>query len=365
MMPLTLAELEERLLNYFKVKLSNQEISYIQPPVLYKEGRNIRTYRFRLTGIPKEYSKSLVLRLYAEKELPVRPQFEAILQNTLNEAGIPAPPVRFSEGSSEHLNAPFLIMDECPGEVLFDINSITEKPYMQAARFLVSGVGSIARQLAEVAVALHNTGTDKLWEKLKSIDFPIEHLSLNGRLYQLYKRIQNAKLDGLEEGVVWLISHGPPEPERPVLCHGQLYPNNIIMQGDRVNCIINWSMDSILLGDPAYDVGKTSAAFKCFVPHVAQSLRRLSYKVGKRFAKQFPSSYLQKQPLNKSHIEYFEMLWCIDLATSAAESIIGQSHIYKKEFEEERIDLYKSAVNAVELFKNTTDVPITLPLLRR
>ncbi len=365
MMPLTLAELEERLLTFFKDKLSTQEISYIQPPVLYKEGRNIRTYRFRLTGVPKEYSRTFVLRLYTEKESTVRPQFEAILQNSLIEEGIAAPRVHFSEGSIEYLNAPFLIMDECPGEVLFDINTINEKPYMQAARFLVSGVGSIARQLADVAVKLHNAGVDKLKENLQSIDFPVDHLSLNGRLYQLYKRIQNAKLDGLEEGIVWLIAHGPPEPERPVLCHGQLYPNNVIMQGDQVRCIINWSVDSILIGDPAYDIGKTSAAFKCFVPQVTQSLRRLSYKVGKRFAKQFPASYLQKQSLNKNHIEYFEMMWCIDLATSAAESVIGQSHVYKKEFEEERIDLYKSAVNAVELFKNTTDVSITLPLLRR
>jgi aminoglycoside phosphotransferase (APT) family kinase protein len=365
MATISIVEIEKNLLKYFQETLSNRDISYKQPPVLFRSGRDLRTYRFALSGAPEEYSKGLILRLYPDKDVPVRPHLEKILLNTLHEQGLPVPKAFFAESDNDVFFTPFLVMEECQGEVLFDINSLSQKPYMQAARFLLSGIGSIARQLATVAIDLHAVPSDKLVERLKPLNFPIEHLSLNGRLYQLYKRVQNAKLTGLEEGVVWLISHGPPEPENPVICHGQLYPNNIRKQDDRITGILSWSMDSILVGDPAYELGRTSAAFKCFVPHVSQSLIGLTFGVGKRFSKQFILNYVQQNPIEKKHIEYFEMMWCIDLAASAAESIIGQTHIYKKEFEEARIDLYKSAANAVEMFTNTTGVSVTLPLLRR
>ena len=365
MAPISNVEIEKNLLKYFQETLSNQDIKYSRPPVLFKSGRDIRTYRFRLTGVPEEYSKGLVLRLYPDKSSPLIPHFEKILLNTLREEGLPVPQAFFAESENDFLFAPFLVMEECPGDVLFDINSLSQQPYMQAARFLLSGIGPIAKKLANVAIELHAVPSDRLLERFRPLNFQVEQSSLNGRLYHLYKRVQNARLIGLEEGIVWLISHGPPEPENPVVCHGNLNPNNIRIKDDRISGILNWSMDTILIGDPAYELGRTSASFKCFVPHVSQSLIGLTFGVGKRFSKQFLLNYQQQNPVDKKHIEYFEMLWCIDLATSAAETIIGLTHIYKKEFEEAKIDLYKSAANAVEMFVNTTGVPVKLPMLRR
>ncbi len=365
MQQLTQAEIEERLLTYIRKSLSGQEIEYSQPPVLYREGRRLRTYLFRLKNAPKEYARPLVMRLYTEDELPVSPQFESILLNSIYEQKFPVPNVRLVERSHSYLNAPFIIMDECLGDALFDINSLTQKPYMQAARFLVSGVGSIARDMAAVMKRLHILKVDKLHEKLKQLKFPVELLSLNGRLYQLYKRVQSAKLTELEPGVIWLISHGPPETIKPSLCHGQLYPNNVRKQENTFTGVINWSMDSILLGDPAYDVGRTSAAFKCFVPDVSQTLRKLSQNVGHRFSRQFVQNYRKQRPVSEDKIKYFEMLWCIDLATSAAESMDKKHHAFKNEFEEAKVDLYQSTNFAIEYFKNTTGVTVSLPLLKR
>ncbi len=365
MAPISNVEIEKNLLRYFQETLSNQNINYSRPPVLFKSERDIRTYRFRLTGAQEEYSKGLVLRLYPDKSSPVTPHLEKILLNTLRDEGVPVPQAFFTEGENDFLFAPFLVMEECPGDVLFDINSLSQQPYMQAARFLLSGIGPIARKLATVATELHAVPSGKLLERFRTLNFQVEQSSLNGRLYHLYKRVQNARLNGLEEGIVWLISHGPPEPENPVICHGNLYPNNIRIKDDRISGILNWSMDTILIGDPAYELGRTSAAFKCFVSHVPQSLIDLTSGIGKRLSKQFILNYLQQNPVEQKHIEYFEMMWCVDLATSAAESIIGQTHIYKKEFEEAGINLYKSAANAVEMFKNMTGVPIALPMLRR
>ncbi len=362
---ITQAELDARLLSYLRDSLSNQNIDYQQSPVLYREGRKLKTYRFSLEGASQEYSKPLVMRLYKETEDPVRPHFESILLNSLYEQGFPVPRVRFVESDDQYLDAPFLIMDECTGNMLFDINSLSQKPNMQAARFLVSGVGSIARDMAEISIHLHQLKIDKLKENLKRLEYPVELLTLNGRLYQLYKRVQSAKLTELEPGVLWLISHGPPEPEKSSLCHGQLYPNNVRKQGDKISCVIDWSMDSILLGDPAYDVGRTSAAFKCLVPAVSQTLRTLIQNVGSRFSKQLVNNYRERQQVSREKIRYFEMLWCIDLAVSAAESMIKKEHVFKKEFDEARIDLFSSTEMAVEYFKETTDVNISLSLPQR
>jgi aminoglycoside phosphotransferase (APT) family kinase protein len=362
---LTSVEIEEQFLSYIRNSLSMQDIAYIQPPVLHRDGSRTRTYKLRLTGAPNEYTKVLVLRIYNPDESPVRPRFEGLLMNSLAEQGFPAPRTLLMESSADHIGAPFLLMQECRGESMFDLESISEKPYMQAARFLISGVGSIAREVAQLAVRLHLASADKFLERLEALKFPVEHLSLNGRLYQLYKRVQNAKLTELEPGVIWLISHGPPEPVKPSLCHGQFFPNNVKKHGDVVTGVVNWSMDSMLIGDPAYDLGRTSAAFKCAVPDVSPSIRRLSMNVGKRFAKQFIMNYRQQRPVSKEKIRYFEMLWCIDLAAAAGESMGTKPHLLKKDFDDMRIELYKTTANAIELFRETTDISVMLPLLRR
>lgn len=365
MEPVSQAELERRLLTYFREKFSTGDIDYIQPPSLYREGRTLRTYQFRLTGVPKEYSKMLVLRLYSADEIAVRSQFEGLVLNELKEQGFPVPGALMMETSTAYLNAPFLIMEEIRGEVLFDMSSIFHKPYMQAARFMISGVGSIARELAQLAIQLHRIKTDKIIGKLESLKFPLEHLTLNGRLYQLYKRVQNANLTELEPGVIWLISHGPPDPVKPSLCHGQFYPNNVRKLHTTVTGVINWSMDSILFGDATYDVGRTSAAFKCIVPNVSSSLRKLTQPIGKRFANQFIQNYRQNRTISKEKIQYYEMLWCIDTAATAGEAINKKSYVFKKEFDEAKIDLFKTAASAIEYFRNTTGVSIMLPLLGR
>jgi aminoglycoside phosphotransferase (APT) family kinase protein len=365
MPPKTATDIQEKLIAYIRAKLGQADIAYTQDPVLVREGRRLTTFSFRLFGAPKEFSDQLILRLYADTESPVRPHLEAAILNSVSSNDYPAPKVRYAESDKEHIGAPFLIMDHCRGNALFDIRSLLDKPYMATAQFAVSGIGPVARELAALTNTLHVLDTSKLVEELKSFKFPVELLSLNGRLYQLYKRVQNTRLTELEPGVIWLISHGPPEPVRPSLCHGQLYPNNVRKHKDAISGVINWSMDSILIGDPAYDVGRTSAACRCIVPVVTSALKRVGSGIGKRLAKQYVQAYRNLRPVSQEKIHYFEMLWCIDIAVTAGESLSAKSAVFRKEFDDAYVDLYRTATNALEYFKEHTEVSVSLPLIRR
>ena len=65
-----------------------------------------------------------------------------------------------------------------------------------------------------------------------------------------------AQFEGFAAGLDWLVAHRPPERARPVICHGDLHPGNLLVEGDRLTGVLDYTVTT--LAEPALDVGYTA-----------------------------------------------------------------------------------------------------------
>jgi aminoglycoside phosphotransferase (APT) family kinase protein len=80
-------------------------------------------------------------------------------------------------------------------------------------------------------------------------------MTFDALLDQFGQRIAGRPITGLGKAFDWLTAHRPNEAERPVICHGDFHPQNILMKGNVVTGVIDWP--NALVAHPAYDVAST------------------------------------------------------------------------------------------------------------
>jgi aminoglycoside phosphotransferase (APT) family kinase protein len=231
------AELAARLLEHARRQTAAPALEYAQPPVSINGGYDTRIFGFRLTGATAEWSRPLILRLLGPQHDPARALREQAIQNVVASQGFPAPRVLSASADSGVLGAAFLVMQCMPGRPLLDVRRV-----------------GIATVLVDTQVRLHALDASRLLEAMDRLG---GHgaVTLDGFLGWLRARLARRPLDGLRDAMDWLAAHRPPAPERPVICHGDLHPQNILMEGGEVTGVIDWP--NTLVADPAYDVAST------------------------------------------------------------------------------------------------------------
>ena len=80
-------------------------------------------------------------------------------------------------------------------------------------------------------------------------------MTFDDLLDQFGRRITARSIHGLGNALDWLTAHRPAETARPVICHGDFHPQNILMEDGAVTGVIDWP--NTLVADPAYDVATT------------------------------------------------------------------------------------------------------------
>src|SRR5207245_11638205 len=74
----------------------------------------------------------------------------------------------------------------------------------------------------------------------------------------------------------WLVENQPTDRPTNVICHGDLHPGNILVDGDlRVTAVLDWTVAT--LAEPALELGFTTMAFSLVPlegPSVVQGLAR-------------------------------------------------------------------------------------------
>jgi aminoglycoside phosphotransferase (APT) family kinase protein len=169
---------------------------------------------------------------------------EGAVLRALESTAIPAPTVRWLDATGEHLGRPAVVMDletgTCDGWVL------------NGSRPLDVRV-ALAHELYDLLADIHLID----WRALgldRVLEDPGEHAALaavdhwEGEL----RRIQLEAEPELEIALVWLRDHAPTSPVT-TLVHGDFKPGNVLLQGDRVSCVLDW--ETVHLGDPLEDVG--------------------------------------------------------------------------------------------------------------
>ncbi len=238
------------LLTYLRTTSGAQELAYAEPPQQIVGGYDTRIYAFQLANAPASFSGPLILRLFAEDDDPLRARWEGAVQTAVAEMDYPAPRVLAANSGTDTLGAAFLVMKRLPGRPMLQAATFAAM-LRQAFRLLTAYPGVLAQYQAR----LHALDTGPLLRAIEAEGLPAagpseagisrRSATLDGQLEQLAHRIERLSLEGCHPALQWLLDNRPSNPARPVICHGDFHPINILMAEGVVTGVVDWSMTTV------------------------------------------------------------------------------------------------------------------------
>jgi aminoglycoside phosphotransferase (APT) family kinase protein len=279
-----LEQIADALIAYLRVELDAPAIRYDTPLTQMEGGYETYTYRFRPGGVSGELAQTLVLRIYPQLYGTDRAVWESTIQNALADVGYPAPRAYLTCTDTSVLGGAFFIMQFLPGELM-----ITAPPE------------SIPGMLGRTHAALHDIDPEPLLQSLREQGFNESRYNLGGRLDWL--RIGASKHPWLGDGVDWLLTNRPPEPERISMCHGDFHPLNILVQDGEVTGVLDWP--GFIVTDPLFDVANTIILTMISAKHIL-SLTEWEIVIG-----MYLDAYRAQRPLDLKHLDYYKARRCI------------------------------------------------------
>ena len=155
---------------------------------------------------------------------------------TLSAAGLPVPaPFGLVSMDSAVVPECWLVMEQLPGQPLVAILSQVQEPSERAA---------LLREFGRTLAAIHATPAPAGMSQLTPS-------WLDAMLEDAAENLEHFNVDGTPELLARLRAH-KPRPVPPTLIHGDYNFDNVLVDGDHVTGIIDWSGGAI--GDPRYDL---------------------------------------------------------------------------------------------------------------
>jgi aminoglycoside phosphotransferase (APT) family kinase protein len=252
------------VLEVLRHRLDRPDLAYAAPPEPLKGGFYAEIIAFRLTGAPTELSGDLVVRIMPDTKGGRR---ESIVQREVGDQGFAVPRVRLVGGPDEGLGRPYVVMDRVGGQSL--LNDLSSSGALLA---MPRALRRLPPVLAATAVELHRLDPEPLADELRR---EVPDLWVDSRqLLEHYAAQVDALDDGLlHDSIDWLRA-SYREPTRRVICHGDLHPFNVLVDGDR-RVVLDWTNGTI--ADPAFELAFTMSTMRhapIEVPSVARPLAR-------------------------------------------------------------------------------------------
>jgi aminoglycoside phosphotransferase (APT) family kinase protein len=298
------------LLAYLRAHLRVPTLAFADPAAAISGGYDTRIFAFRLSGAPPAWSGPLILRLLSPTQDPLRALKERATQNTLAALGYPVPRVLAACADRGPLGAGFLVMERAPGRPLLDAERL-----------------GVSHTLAATHARLHALGADALRRALDAEGlaagggFDRSAVSFEGYLAALDRRIRQAALAGLAEGMRWLFDHRPAPAAPLVVCHGDFHPQNLLVADGRVSAVLDWP--NVLVAEPEYDVASTRALLTLTpiaLSPVPAAVRPLVAVLRPIMVARYLALYRRARPLDRSRLPYYEAASCMRGLVRAAEA---------------------------------------------
>ena len=276
----------QRLLEYLRREQGARALEYAEPPVAISGGYDTEILAFRLRQASAEWSRPLILRRLAPEYDPSRALRERDIQNAVAGLGFPAPRVLAASADPAALDGAFLIMERMPGRPMLEVQKI-----------------GVADVLFRTQLRLHALDAAPLLPAAMTFD---------GLLDQCGRRIEARSIHGLRKALDWLTAHRPAETSRPVICHGDFHPQNILMEHGAVTGVIDWP--NTLVADPAYDVATTRILLGLAplelltLPAVARVLVRAARPL---LLARYLTGYRRGRPIDGRVLGYYEAAACM------------------------------------------------------
>jgi aminoglycoside phosphotransferase (APT) family kinase protein len=273
------------LIAHLRGTLGQPRLDLAEPPVPLGGGFDTEIYSVRLRGAPAGFAGPLVLRVLRPYHDPRQVLLEQAIQNAVADQGYPAPRVVHVSVDPMPLGAAFLLMTRLPGASLL------------AARPI-----GMDRPLVDAQLRLHALDPAPLVRALG------DAITFAGYLARFLRRIEQAELEGLQGVARWLREHRPDAAAPPVICHGDLHPQNVLVEGSRVSGVVDWT--NTVIADPAFDVGSTCTILR-FVPaglaSLGAPLRWLARLGQPILAARYLAGYRRRHPIDAARLAYYEI----------------------------------------------------------
>lgn len=272
-------------------------LDFAEPPAPLTGGFDTEIVAFRLRQAPGPWSEPLVLRILRAHHPPALVLREQAVQNTVADAGYPAPRVLLASAEAVPIGAAFLVMQRLPGRPLVDA-----QPF------------GMDRVLTDAQLRLHALDPAPLVRALG------EAIGFDGYLTALERRVTAAALTGLAPALRWLRARCPPAEAAPVICHGDLHPLNVLVENGRLTGVLDWP--NALVADAAFDVATTRNILR-FVPPGLAARPPLSWlaRVGQPIlARRYLAGYRRGRPLAADRLAYYEVAAAMRELVRAGES---------------------------------------------
>ena len=290
-----------QLLAVLRPMTRSPELEYARPPERLTGGFWAELMAFSLADAPEGWAGELVARLMPD---PVTARKETIIQTAVSAAGFPTPAVRASGGPAAGLGRAFMIMDKAAGRpLLANLDAVNAIAIARSTSLFRRIPDSLAATMAR----LHTLDPEPVRSQLDRAGHVGGSVgSLLAAQRQMSVQYGRADLAAVAR---WLTDH--PAPAAPdVICHGDLHPFNLLVDGDDVT-VLDWS--SALVGPRAHDVAFTSlllARPPLVVPRVLQPVVRLA---GRRMATRFIGSYRRCSGVTASpaELQWHRALVCL------------------------------------------------------
>ena len=352
-------DLGPKLLTYVHAYLDAEAATYAAEPSRFSSGVETRVYAFRLAGVPDALSGPLVLRLFGSHVAGERARLEAAVQNAVAKMGFPAPGVQHVCEDAAPLGGPFMIMERVPGDVMLAPLTRPRTNIFDLIRLVPSLVSRMPTVIADLQAKLHALDANVLRRELEAAGLDSSALSLDSHLQRMSARIDQAHLDGFVDGLEWLRTHRPAEPARLAICHGDLWFGNVIQHRLRTAGVVDWSMDAMLIGDPAYDVGVTSVGLAVGGADVPFLLRPIASGVQFVLSRGFLRAYARRVPLDLDAMRYYQSLRCVDFLSWVAERRV--SPLLRTHEHRDMLDIKGATEGFASFFRKRTGITLAMP----
>jgi aminoglycoside phosphotransferase (APT) family kinase protein len=287
----------DELLELLRAHLNTTTLEYAEAPRTLRGGFFTENRAFRLADPPPGWDAPLVVRLFpsdAPADLAAR---ESAVQSDLVRQGYPAAPVRFHDPVARVDGRRFFVMDRLPGRAL--VGGMRPGDLLRAARH--------ARRLPEVTAAVQHALHQQDASTLE-IALGAGADGVDRALATIQSRVDDGA-DGFGMALRWLREQRPASTGRRVVCHGDLWGGNILVDGrGQPTGVLDWSTSAI--GAPGLDVGATALAF-CIVPvPMPRRARTLVQRRGRALYDRFLQAYRERSDADLTDLGYYEALRC-------------------------------------------------------
>ena len=305
------------VLPYLREECAAPKLAYAEPPTAIAIGAETWVYGVRLQNGPPDLEGPMVLRVFPPDADPLQARFEQVVQNTLADTGCPVPRVPIACTDAGVLGGAFLLMHRIPGRMMLDSLFDQKNLLWHLPRLAREALTAVPAQLVQTQLALHACDPAPLQAALVAAGIPERMYTVAGWLADLQRRIDSPGLDGLRPTMEWLVDQSRPEPERPVICHCDLLPPNLMYDNGTLTGLIDWSHTTI--ADPAWDVANTRLRIALNPFEFPRALGPLLRVIRRRMTRAYEQAYFEARPLRLDDVQYYEVLVGLWMLATVAE----------------------------------------------